>query len=484
MKSFQNFINGRFREPAEGDYLDVFEPATGKAYGKVSNSSVTDLEEAIKAARSAQPQWANMGQERSKILFEIGRLIAMNQSELAMAESVDTGKPVDLCHRLDIPRSAQNFHFFASCLNSYGSSAYPSRRSINYTDRVPLGIIASISPWNLPLYLLTWKLAPALAFGNAVIAKPSEVTPATAHLLAELCQQAGLPPGVLAILHGTGHPIGQAIVEHQAVSGISFTGSTETGRKLAALAAPKFKKISLEMGGKNPIIIFADCDITEAVTTTLRSSFLNQGQICLCGSRIYVERSIFYEFQEKFVALTKTLEPSDPLKEGTWQGAIVSQQQFDKVLHYIELAKNEGGELLAGGQAVTLSGRCEKGWFVQPTIFSGLPDKALLNQHEVFGPVVTLMPFDDEEEVVHRANGTRYGLSATIWTQNLPRAHRLAKKIDAGVIWVNTWLERDLRTPFGGMKDSGLGREGGEEAFRFFTEPKNICIQFDDGAYS
>jgi aminomuconate-semialdehyde/2-hydroxymuconate-6-semialdehyde dehydrogenase len=348
--------------------------------------------------------------------------------------------------------------------------------AINYTTRTPIGVAGCISPWNLPLYLFTWKIAPALAAGCTVVAKPSELTPMTAFLFSKLSIEAGLPPGVLNIIHGLGHKVGQAIVEHAEVSVISFTGGTVTGKTIAATAAPMFKKLSLELGGKNPNIIFADCDFEQAVSTSIHSSFSNQGEICLCGSRILVERSLFEKFVAEFVIRTKELKVGDPLDEKTRVGALVSEAHMNKVLAYIDLAKTEGGKILCGGKRVTVMGRCEHGYFVEPTVV-GLDQFCRTNQEEIFGPVVTIMPFDHEEEAIAHANSNAYGLSATIWTENLKRAHRVAHQVKSGIIWVNCWLLRDLRTPFGGMKQSGVGREGGWEAIRFFTETKNVCIK-------
>lgn len=351
--------------------------------------------------------------------------------------------------------------------------------AINYTLRTPIGVVGCISPWNLPLYLFTWKIAPAIAAGNCVVAKPSEVTPMTAFLLSEVCMEAGLPAGVLNIVHGLGAKVGSAITAHPEIKAISFTGGTKTGAEIARVAAPMFKKLSLELGGKNPNIIFADCDFEKMIAETVRSSFLNQGEICLCGSRIFIERPLYENFKTAFVNKVKTeLIVGDPLDAATQTGAIVSKMHFEKVLSYIELAKQEGGNVLCGGNSVNPEGRCNKGWFIEPTVIEGLPYNCRTNQEEIFGPVVTLTPFDTEEEVLLMANSTEYGLASTIWTENLSRAHRMAAQIKAGIVWINCWLLRDLRTPFGGVKSSGVGREGGWEALRFFTEAKNVCIKF------
>jgi aminomuconate-semialdehyde/2-hydroxymuconate-6-semialdehyde dehydrogenase len=350
-------------------------------------------------------------------------------------------------------------------------------KAINYTLRQPIGIVGCISPWNLPLYLFTWKIAPALAAGNCVIAKPSEVTPVTAFLLARISKEAGLPDGVLNIVQGKGDTTGEAIVKHPDIKAISFTGSTRAGARIASIAAPMFKKLSLELGAKNPNIIFADCDWEKMMKTTVQSSFSNQGQICLCGSRVLVEESVYEDFKADFIKRVKALTVGDPLEDHTKQGALVSKQHFDKVMGAIQKAKEEGGTILCGGNAVKLEGRCANGYFIEPTVIEGLGPDCETNREEIFGPVVTLQKFKSEEDALHLANACNYGLSATIWTQDISRANRVAAKVEAGIIWINCWLLRDLRTPFGGIKNSGVGREGGWEALRFFTEAKNVCVQ-------
>jgi aminomuconate-semialdehyde/2-hydroxymuconate-6-semialdehyde dehydrogenase len=417
-------------------------------------------------------------EKRSAILQKIADLIDRDLDELALAESTDQGKPVKLAKVVDIPRASANMRFFATGAIHFSSEAHVTgQEAINYTTRTPVGVVGCISPWNLPLYLFTWKIAPALAAGCTVVAKPSELTPMTAFLFSKLCIEAGLPNGVLNIVHGLGHKTGQAIVEHPDITAISFTGGTVTGKKIAATAAPMFKKLSLELGGKNPNIIFADCDFEQALHTSIQSSFSNQGEICLCGSRIFVERSIFDRFVDEFVLRTKKLTVGDPQDEQTKVGALVSETHMKKVLGYVDLAKQEGGTVLTGGKQVKLNGRCADGYFVEPTVITGLNAFCRTNQEEIFGPVVTIMPFDTEDEVIGCANSTGYGLSATIWTENLKRAHRVAAQVKSGIIWINCWLYRDLRTPFGGMKQSGVGREGGWEALRFFTEAKNVCVK-------
>ncbi len=474
-----NFIGGELVEPQSGAYLDNVEPATGEPYSYVPDSDASDVELAVAAAQKAFPEWAaTPATEKSHLLLRIADLIERDLEKLARAESIDTGKPISLARDLDIPRAASNFRFFATAILHAESEAHVTDGiAFNYTLRQPRGIAGLISPWNLPLYLLSWKIAPAVATGNTAVAKPSELTPMTAYLLSELCREAGLPAGVLNIVHGTGPKVGAAITAHPAINTISFTGGTMTGRAVAQAAAPLFKKMSLELGGKNPNIIFADADMTAAVKGSVRSSFANQGQVCLCGSRLFVERPAYDKFVQEFVKQAAQLRVGDPLDEKTDQGAIVSQTQLEKVKFYVELARKEGGNVVLGGDVPEkLNGRCRAGFFFQPTVITGLPVGCRVNREEIFGPVVTISPFNTEEEVVSYANDTDYGLSSSLWTQNLSRAHRVAEKIHAGTVWINCWLVRDLRVPFGGTKQSGVGREGGTEALRFFTEAKNICI--------
>ena len=474
----ENYIGGNLIGPLSGKFIDNINPATGELYGQIPASNSKDVDIAVKAAQKAFTGWSTTSvEERFKILNRIADLIDENLEELALAETNDNGKPLWLSKKVDIPRASANFRFFATGIMHFATESHNMEdKAVNYTLRQPIGIVGCISPWNLPLYLFTWKIAPALAAGNCVLAKPSEVTPVTAFLLSKICKEAGLPDGVLNIIHGTGPEAGEGIVTHPAVKAISFTGSTRAGERIASLAAPKFKKLSLELGGKNPAIIFADCNWEKMMKETIRSSFSNQGEICLCGSRILIEESVYEKFKKEFVAIASTLAVGDPLLEENKQGAIVSQVHFQKILNCIETAKQEGGSVLCGGKAVKPEGRCANGYFIQPTVIEGLGPDCKTNQEEIFGPVVTLQSFKTEEEALQLANATEYGLAATIWTNDISKANRMAAKVESGIIWVNCWLLRDLRTPFGGLKNSGVGREGGWEALRFFTEAKNVCI--------
>lgn len=475
----QNYIGGHFTDPAGGQFLDNVNPATGAVYSRIPESDEADIALAVAAAKKAFPAWSNSSAEsRFTLLNRIADLIDEQLDALALAETNDNGKPLWLSRKVDIPRASSNFRFFATgAMHFAGESHSMPDEAINYTLRQPIGIVGCISPWNLPLYLFTWKIAPALAAGNCVIAKPSEVTPATGYLLSLICREAGLPEGVLNIVHGTGPGCGEAIVKHPDIKAISFTGSTRAGERIASLAAPKFKKLSLELGGKNPNIIFADCNWEKMMQTTLQSSFSNQGQICLCGSRILIESSVYEKFKADFVERVKKLTVGDPLDEHSKQGALVSKVHFEKISGCVETAVKEGGKILLGGKAVKPEGRCAGGFFYEPTIIEGLGPYCKTNREEIFGPVVTLQPFDDTEEAIKLANASSYGLSATVWTQDINKANILAARLECGIIWINCWLLRDLRTPFGGVKNSGVGREGGWEAMRFFTEPKNVCIR-------
>lgn len=480
MIRIQNLINGELVAPVKGKYIDNYEPATGKVYGEIPDSTEEDVELAVAAAEKAFPVWSGMtNEERGAIMMRISLGIEKRMDEFVAAESRDNGKPLSLAAHVDIPRAVSNFHFFATAVEHYASeSHYMEGMGINYTTRKPIGVVGCISPWNLPLYLFSWKIAPALASGNCVVAKPSEITPYTAYLLSEVVRESGMPAGVLNIVHGLGQSAGDAIVKHPKIKAISFTGGTKTGEYIARTAGPMFKKLSLELGGKNPNIIFADCDFDEMIKTTVRSSFANQGQICLCGSRIFIERSIYDRFKTAFIERVEKLTVSNPSDPNAKMGAVVSKPHMEKVLSYIELAKEEGGTILTGGNRVVLDAPYHEGYYIAPTVIEGLSYDCRTNQEEIFGPVVTLTPFDTEEEVLMMANSTQYGLSATIWTSDLKRAHRTADKVQAGIVWINSWLVRDLRTPFGGVKASGVGREGGWEALRFFTEAKNVFVPY------
>jgi aminomuconate-semialdehyde/2-hydroxymuconate-6-semialdehyde dehydrogenase len=480
MLEIKNYVGGQLLPAAGGQWIDDYEPATGQVYAHIPDSDAQDVEAAVRAARAAYPAWSGMSiEDRAAILLRIADLIDARLEAFARAESIDNGKPLALARRMDIPRGSANFRYFGHAITQFHSETYDMGASgFNYVLRRPIGTVGCISPWNLPLYLFTWKIAPALAAGNTVVAKPSEITPMTAYLLAQVCIEAGLPAGVLNIVNGYGGRAGASIVGHPEIPAISFTGGTATGKAISSVAAPMFKKLSLELGGKNPTVVFADCDYEAALASVLRSSFTNQGQICLCGSRLYVERPIYDRFVADLTARVKALRIGDPLDEATEIGAIVSKEQFDKDRYYIQLAQEEGGELLCGGDiAPAPNARCANGWFLQPTLISGLAPSCRTNQEEIFGPVVTVTPFDGDAEALLLANGTTYGLSASIHTTNLQRAHRIAAALETGIVWVNSWLVRDLRTPFGGMKASGVGREGGMEALHFFTEAKNIFIQ-------
>jgi aminomuconate-semialdehyde/2-hydroxymuconate-6-semialdehyde dehydrogenase len=475
----ENFIDGKLIPPRSGNYMENIDPATGSLFNYVPNSNESDIETAVEAAKNAFIQWSRTSAEdRFLIMNRVAALIDANAHELALAETTDNGKPLWLSKKVDIPRASANFRFFATGIMHFAAESHMMEdKAINYTLRQPIGIVGCISPWNLPLYLFTWKIAPALAAGNCVIAKPSEITPVSAYLLSKICSEAGLPKGVLNIVHGKGEEAGEAIIRHPAIKAISFTGSTRAGQRIASVAAPMFKKLSLELGGKNPNIIFADCNWDKMMRTTIQSSFSNQGQICLCGSRIIIEETVYDQFKKEFIERIKLLRVGDPLSEDSKQGAIVSRQHFEKISRAIETAKKEGGTILCGGKAVNPGGRCDKGFFIEPTVIEGLGPACETNTEEIFGPVVTLQKFKTREEAIDLANASNYGLSATIWTQDISIANKLAMELNAGIIWVNSWLLRDLRTPFGGFKNSGVGREGGWEALRFFTDAKNVCIE-------
>jgi aminomuconate-semialdehyde/2-hydroxymuconate-6-semialdehyde dehydrogenase len=477
MQRISNYINGALQSPVKSLYLDNYNPATGAVYSLIPDSDEADVDLAYTHANEAYKTWRLTSlEERFMVLNRIAELIDKNNDELALAESIDQGKPVWLAKN-EMTRSAQNFRFFATAAMQFASESHNMEgQAINYTLRQPIGVVGCISPWNLPLYLFTWKIAPALAAGNCVVAKPSEITPMTAFLLSKICMDAGLPAGVLNIVHGLGPKVGSALVSHPKIKAISFTGGTSTGKHIASVAAPMFKKLSLELGGKNPNIIFADCDFEKALKTTVQTSFLNQGEICLCGSRIFIERPIYEKFKAALLLEVSNLQVGNPLLKESRIGAIVSKLHFEKVLSYIELAKQEGGSILTGGTSLKIEGH-ENGWYIAPTIIENLAYDCRCNTEEIFGPLVSIMPFDSADEVLEMANSSDYGLACTIWTQDIGKAHNMAANIQSGIVWINCWLLRDLRTPFGGVKQSGVGREGGWEAMRFFTEPKNVCIK-------
>lgn len=474
-----NFINGEFVPPKEGRFLDKIDPATALKIYELPDSTEIDVVAAIQAAQKAFRDWSEMKvEDRSRLLLKVAQLIDDNREELALAESLDVGKTLELARTLDIPRASLNFRFFATrILHKSETASEMDGEAINYTLRHPLGVAGLISPWNLPLYLLTWKIAPALATGNTVVCKPSEFTSKTAWLLMRLMKEAGIPNGVCNLVIGRGDPAGRMLVEHPGVPLISFTGGTKTGETIQRLAATHTKRLSLELGGKNATLVMDDADLKRAIPMIVRSSFLNQGEICLCGSKILVQEKIYQEFLKQFVAAVKEIKVGDPRSKDTFMGPVIYQAHFDKVMSAIELAKKENGKVLCGGVKPSLPAPFDKGYFIEPTVIEDLTNCSELHQTEIFGPMVTVNSFKYPVDAVKWANNSPYGLSASVWTRDLSRAHKVAAQLDVGTVWINTWLKRDLRMPFGGAKASGVGREGGDHSFDFFTETKTVCVQ-------
>ncbi len=477
LSTIQNYINGQLVPAQSGQYLDLIEPATGATYGRIARSDAEDIHTAVDAADRAAKLWREIGvKQRANYLRALADGIEQNLDAFAEAESKDTGKPLSLTKSVDIPRSIENLRFFADAALQWGSKAYSGQAGINYVLNKPAGIAACISPWNLPLYLFTWKIAPALAAGCTVVAKPSELTPMTAYMLSEVCIKVGLPKGVFNITHGLGGEAGASLVANPKIKRVSFTGGTATGKIIAKACSERLTKYSLELGGKNPVLIFDDVDLDKAVSLAVRAGFTNQGQICLCGSRLYIHERIYEAFRERFVEAVKAMKVGDPCDQSTQQGSLISNDHMIKVLGSIEQARSLGANILCGGKKLSPSGRCENGYFIAPTVIEGLSADAGPQKHEIFGPVVTLTPFSSESEVIDLANDSTYGLSSVVMTNDISRAHRVAEALDVGIVWLNGWMVRDLRTPFGGFKNSGVGREGGFHALEFFADQTNVCI--------
>jgi len=479
MKKIKNYINGILVEPNSNNYFDNYSPVTGKKYSLIPDSDIIDINLAVKSANDAFQIWSRQSKkERYDHLMCLADIVDKYFDQLVKYESIDNGKPEWLAKSVDIPRVSENFRFFATASLHFDSKMHEmDGKAINYTLRQPIGVAGCISPWNLPIYLLTWKIAPALAAGNTVVAKPSEITPMTAYIFSKICIEAEIPKGVINIVHGYGDKAGDALTKHKDVPIISFTGGTATGKKIVTSASPLFKKLSLELGGKNPNIVFDDADFNNSVKMATKAAFSNQGQICLCGSRLFVQNTIYNDFKSAIIKETKNLKVGDPKDDSNNLGAIVSKEHMNKILTCISRAENEGGKILIGGNRVILTGELQDGYYIQPTIIENLNINSKTNQEEIFGPVVSIIPFETEKEVINMANSTEYGLSASIFTNDISRAHRVASSIDSGIVWVNTWMLRDLRIPFGGMKNSGIGREGGFNSLHFFTESKNVCIK-------
>jgi aminomuconate-semialdehyde/2-hydroxymuconate-6-semialdehyde dehydrogenase len=474
-----NYVGGAFVCHSNDEWMNVLEPATGFRFGRVPLSSEEDVATAVAAARSAQPSWGALSHsERADWLDRIADALEACYEEIAALESRDTGKPISLARAVDAHRSVSNFRFFAGILREHEEEVFEMASATNYVVSKPVGVGALITPWNLPLYLLSWKVAPAIGMGNTVVCKPSELTPMTADLLMRVIDGVGLPAGVVNLVHGDGAGAGAPLVAHSDVDLVSFTGGTATGKKVAASAAPAFKKLSLELGGKNSSIVFADCDIDSTVTGVVRAGFLNQGQVCLCGSRVLVEESAYDEFRDRFVDAVEAMRVGDPSDENTDLGALISEQHLKKVQGYVELAKQEGGTLLTGGTPCMPSG-FEHGNWMAPTVIEGLSPNSRCATEEIFGPIVTLHSFSSEDEAIVIANNTNYGLAGSVWTGDLDKGKRVSEAIETGMVWVNTWLHRDLRVPFGGVKDSGVGREGGKWSLGFFSEAMNVCVKHD-----
>lgn len=478
MIKISNYIGGKECAPRSGKYLDNYEPATGKVYSLVPDSGAEDVNLAVEAAKDIYPWWSKRTPEqRSQVLLSIADRLEKSLGEFAMAESRDQGKPLALAREMEIPRAISNFRYFATKILHTQDMARSNSGVLNYTYHSPLGVAGLISPWNLPLYLLTWKIAPAIAFGNTVVCKPSELTPMTAYMLGEIFNEAGVQHGVVNIVFGTGANAGAALTAHNDVPLLSFTGGTSTGRKILESSIPRFKKTSLELGGKNAAIVFADADISEAAIQSVRASFQNQGEICLCNSRIFVEESVYPTFVEKFARTASLIRMGNPEEKETQMGPLVSREHREKVMSYIELAKKEGGQIQYGGKIPKLAAPFDQGYFLEPTVITGLTSDCRVMQEEIFGPVVSIVPFKTEEEAIKNLNSVEFGLSASVFTQNISRAHRVSQALDVATVWVNSWMVRDLAMPFGGMKHSGLGREGGEYSRDFFTEVKTVSIK-------